>query len=56
MRLELLAGVDAEFAEGLAQVPFDRAWADEEAGAGLQVGEAFPDQPDDLDLLGGAGR
>src|SRR4051794_35449831 len=38
--VELFAGTDVELGEDLAQVVLDRAWADEQPGADLGVGEA----------------
>jgi len=43
--VQFAAGADAEFAEELAQVPFDRAPGQEQLGADLRVGaaESWPD-------------
>jgi NADP-dependent 3-hydroxy acid dehydrogenase YdfG len=50
---ELPAGGDAELGEHLAQVPFDRARAEEELGADLGVGLPVPRPRRDLHLLRG---
>ena len=49
--MELAAGADAELGEHLAQVILNGAGADEQAGADLRVGQAFPGQSRDLGLL-----
>jgi hypothetical protein len=51
--LELQAGADLELGEYFAQVPFDRARAEEQLGGDLQVGQARPRQLRDLGLLRG---
>src|SRR5580693_7920056 len=50
---ELSAGADAELGVHLAQVPLDRARADEQLGADLRVGLPLTGEPGDLRLLGG---
>src|SRR5258705_9371808 len=50
---ELAARGDAELAEDVAQVPFDRPRGQEQLGADLPVGQARPGQPGDLGLLRG---
>ena len=50
-RAELPAGADAELGEHLAQVPLDRARAEEQLGADLRVREPVGRQPRDLRLL-----
>src|SRR3954452_25028231 len=52
-RAELFARVDPELGEHSAQVPFDRAWADEELCADLGVRAAFRGEACDLRLLRG---
>src|SRR6185437_14721875 len=48
---ELPARGNAELGEHGAQVPFDRARADEQMGADLRVGQAVAGEPGDLLLL-----
>src|SRR6201986_188130 len=48
---ELPARGDAELGEHGAQVPFDRARADEQMGADLRVGQDVAGEPGDLLLL-----
>ena len=43
---------DPDFAEDIAKVPLDRAWAEKEASTDLWVRQALPDQTGDLGLLG----
>src|ERR1700754_2664604 len=50
---ELSAGGDLELGEDLAEMPLDGAWAQEQPGRDLWVGQAFADQTGDLGLLGG---
>src|SRR5271155_5566500 len=50
---ELSAGGDAELRVYLAQVPLDRARADEQFGADLRVRLSLTGEPGDLRLLGG---
>src|SRR6516164_1916608 len=50
-RSELPARGDAELGEHVAQVPLDRARADEQLGADLWVQQAVPGEPGDLRLL-----
>src|SRR6516165_10526003 len=51
-RSELPARGDAELREHVAQVPFDRARADEQLGADLRVRQAVVGEPGDLPFLG----
>src|SRR6266566_5319250 len=51
--VKLAAGADVELGEDLGQVVLDRAWADEQPGTDLRVGQAVPGQPRDLGLLRG---
>jgi DNA-binding CsgD family transcriptional regulator len=55
---ELPAGADAELGEYLAQVPLDRARAEEQLAADLRIRKPLTGQPGDLRLLRGelAGR
>jgi hypothetical protein len=46
--LQFVAGADAELGEYLAQVPFDRARAEEQLGADLRVRQAVAGEPGDL--------
>src|ERR687898_3229940 len=48
---EPLARADPELVEHLAQMPFDRAGADEEAGPDLRVGQSVTGEAGDLLLL-----
>jgi len=41
------------FRENLAQVPLNRARADEQPRGDVLVGQVFADQPDNVGLLGG---
>src|ERR1700677_580517 len=50
---DLSAGADAELGVHLAQVPLDRARADEQLGADFRVGLPLTGEPGDLRLLGG---
>src|SRR5690349_20800571 len=50
---ELAPGADAELREHLAQMPFDRPWAEEESRADLRIGHAVAGEPGDLLLLRG---
>src|SRR5262249_35780051 len=50
---ELPAGADAELGEHLAQMPLDRARAQEQLRADLGIGLSIPGPPGDLPLLRG---
>src|SRR5258707_6417728 len=50
---EATQGADGELGEDLAKVVFGGAWADEQPGGDLGVGQAFGGQPCDLGFLGG---
>src|SRR5262249_60606810 len=52
-RAELPARGDAELGEDLAQVPFNRTWAQEQLRADLRVREPVPGEAGDLFLLRG---
>src|ERR1700733_8808583 len=52
-RRQLPARADAELAEHLTKVPFDRAGGEEQLGRDLRVGASVPGQPGNLLLLRG---
>ncbi len=51
--VELAAGGDAEFGVGLVEVVADGAWAEEELGGDVAVGQPPGGEPGDLQLLRG---